>query len=232
MTPIEHTPPVPDDDDEIREADAAAEFGAMLEAFERSQPSRPAPTAAKGGERGARRSTNEELRLGSRVRGRIVSVSGDNLLLDIGGRSEAVADAREFRDEAGVLKVEVGQELELFVVETGEQTLLARAARRGAGGAKGRVSLDAVKQSRAAEVPVRGKVTAVNTGGLAVDVDGVRAFCPLSQIDAAYVEDPAPFVGRVLEFLVTEVDESRQRVIVSRKRLLQREQAEIGRAHV
>ena len=62
MTPIEHTPPVPDDD-EIREADAAAEFGAMLEAFERSQPSRPAPTAAKGGDRGARRSTNDELRL-------------------------------------------------------------------------------------------------------------------------------------------------------------------------
>ena len=137
-----------------------------------------------------------------------------------------------FRSEAGVLKVEVGQELELFVVETGEQTLLARAARRGAGGAKGRVSLDAVKQSRAAEVPVRGKVTAVNTGGLAVDVDGVRAFCPLSQIDAAYVEDPAPFVGRVLEFLVTEVDESRQRVIVSRKRLLQREQAERAQARL
>ena len=94
------------------------------------------------------------------------------------------------------------------------------------------LSLDAVKQSRAAEVPVRGKVTAVNTGGLAVDVDGVRAFCPLSQIDAAYVEDPAPFVGRVLEFLVTEVDESRQRVIVSRKRLLQREQAERAQARL
>jgi len=230
MTPSDHTPPVPDhDDDESQDAQAAAEFGAMLEAFERA---RPGPAAPKAGSASGARKTDEGIRLGSRVRGRIVSISGDSLLLDVGGRSEAVADAREFRQDDGTLTIEVGQELELFVVEAGESLVLARAAKRGAGGAKGRVSLEAVKQSRAAEVPVRGKVTAVNTGGLSVDVDGVRAFCPLSQIDSAYVEDPAPFVGRVLEFLVTEVDESRQRVVVSRKRLLQREQAERAQARL
>lgn len=228
MTPPEHTPPVPEDDDETQDAQAAAEFGAMLEAFERGRPAPAEP--ARGPAAKAGRKAEEGIRLGARVRGRIVAVSGDSLLLDIGGRSEAVADAREFRQDDGTLTVAAGQELELFVVETGESIVLARAAKRGAGGAKGRVSLEAVKQSRAAEVPVRGKVTAVNTGGLSVDVDGVRAFCPLSQIDAAYVEDPAPFVGRVLEFLVTEVDESRQRVVVSRKRLLQREQAERAQA--
>lgn len=230
MTPTEHTPPVhEDDDDEMKDAHAAAEFGAMLEAFEQS---RPAPAAPAAGAKPSARKAEDGLRVGSRVRGRIVSVSGDSLLLDVGGRSEAVADAREFRQDDGTLTVSVGQEIELFVVETGESLVLARAAKRGAAGPKGRVSLEAVKQSRAAEVPVRGKVTAVNTGGLSVDVDGVRAFCPLSQIDAAYVEDPAPFVGRVLEFLVTEVDESRQRVVVSRKKLMQREQAERAQARL
>lgn len=229
MTPTDHTPPVPDDDEELKASQSAAEFGAMLEAFERA---RPAPAVPVAGAKPAGRASGDELRVGSRVRGRVVSVSGDSLLLDVGGRSEAVADAREFRQEDGTLTLDVGQEIELFVVETGESLVLARAAKRGAGGGKGRVSLEAVKQSRAAEVPVRGKVTAVNTGGLSVDVDGVRAFCPLSQIDAAYVEDPAPFVGRVLEFLVTEVDESRQRVVVSRKKLLQREQAERAQARL
>ena len=57
----------------------------------------------------------------------------------------------------------------------------------------------------------------------------MHAFCPLSQIDSVFVEDPAPYVGRVLEFLVTEVDESRHRVVVSRKKLLQREQAQQAR---
>ena len=47
-----------------------------------------------------------------------------------------------------------------------------------------------------------------------------------------FVEDPAPFVGRVLEFLVTEVDESRHRVVLSRKRLLQREHEEQARARL
>jgi small subunit ribosomal protein S1 len=162
--------------------------------------------------------------VGQKVSCRIVAVSGDALLLDIGGRSEAVADAAEFRAEDGTLSVAAGDTVELFIVEVGEQVTLAKVARSKKGGKPGR-SLEGMKQARTAELPVRGKVTAVNTGGLTVDVDGVRAFCPLSQIDVAHVADPAPFVGRVLEFMVTEVDETRQRVVLSRRRVLQREQA-------
>src|SRR5262249_13573877 len=141
-------------------------------------------------------------KVGQRLRCRIVSVSEDSLLLDIGGRSEAVADAREFRGEDGAVTVAAGDTLELFVVEAGEQVALARAAR-----GKQRGSLTAIREAKAAELPVRGKVTGVNTGGLTVMVDGARAFCPLSQMDVQRIEDPAPLVGRVLEFLVTEVDE-------------------------
>jgi small subunit ribosomal protein S1 len=215
-------PPTPsvklDEEDEARVAARTAEFAAALEAFESAQTVAPAP-----GTKPARKKPPAP-RVGLRMRCRIVAVSGDSLLLDIGGRSEAVADAAEFRAEDGTLTVAAGETVELFVVEAGEQVVLAKAARRRAGR-----SLEGVRQARIAELPVRGRVTAVNTGGLTVDVDGVRAFCPLSQIDIARVEDPAPFVGRVLEFLVSEVDESRQRVVISRRRLLQREQAERAR---
>jgi small subunit ribosomal protein S1 len=221
-----HAPPAPavkpDDEDEARTAAGAAEFAAALEAYESTQavPLAPGPRPA--------RKQSPAPRVGQRVSCRIVAVSGDSLLLDIGGRSEAVADASEFRAEDGTLTVAEGQMVELFVVEAGEQVVLAKAARRNKTGKPGR-SLEGVRQARTADLPVRGRVTAVNTGGLTVDVDGVRAFCPLSQIDVARVEDPAPFVGRVLEFLVSEVDESRHRVVVSRRRLLQREQAERAR---
>lgn len=215
-----HASPPPDDEDEARAAAAAAEFAAALESFEGDQPSAAGRAKGAHDEPGAHR-------MGSRVRGRVVSVSGEVLLLDIGGRSEAVGDAREFRDASGATTVAVGDLLELFVVEASEPLVLARAARR-----HGQVSLGALRQARESGLPVRGKVTAVNTGGLAVDVEGVRAFCPLSQIDCQYVEDPAPYVGRVLEFLVTEVDESRARVVVSRKGLLQREQQERARARL
>jgi small subunit ribosomal protein S1 len=220
-------PPTPPDDDEVSESAAAAEFAAALESFERTKgPAAPAPSGA------AARRAQPAIRVGARLACRVVSVSGDTVLFDIGGRSEGVAEAREFRLDDGTLSVAEGQTIELFVVEAGEQVVLARTARTKGGGGKARPSLDGVRQARTAEVPVRGKVTAVNTGGLAVDIDGVRAFCPLSQIDAVFVEDPAPFVGRVLEFLVTEVDESRHRVVVSRKRLLQREHAEQARARL
>lgn len=221
------TPPDPpvkpeDDEDDPSAAAQAAEFAAMLEEFDRQ---RAGPAAGPARRRGRPAAGAEGgPRVGARVRARVVSISGDTVLFDIGGRSEAVGDARAFRNEDGTPTIEPGAELELFVVEAGESIVLSRTARSG-GGARGKVSLEAVRQARAAELPVRGKVTAVNTGGLAVDIDGVRAFCPLSQIDTAFVEDPAPFVGRVFEFLVTEVDESRQRVVVSRKKLLQREQS-------
>ena len=225
MTPDPSTPPLPpdppvpaDEADEIRSAAAAAEFAAQLQAFETTRP------AVTGAATKATRKSAPALRVGSRMSCRIVAVSGDSLLLDIGGRSEAVADAAEFRAEDGTFSVAVGETVELFVVEAGDQVVLAKGARRRAGG-----SLESVRQARKAELPVRGKVTGVNTGGLAVEVDGVKAFCPLSQIDTAHVEDPAPFVGRVLEFLVTEVDESRQRVVLSRRRLLQREQSAIAK---
>lgn len=217
----------PEDEDEAREAAAAADFAAALEAFEKG---RGTPAAGKG--RGGDRAAAPAIRVGARLPCRVVSVSGEVVLLDIGGRSEGVADAREFRLEDGTLTVSEGQTLELFVIEAGEQVVLARTARSKPGSGKAKPSLEAVRQARTSEMPVRGKVSAVNTGGLAVDVDGVRAFCPLSQIDTAFVEDAAPYVGRVLEFLVTEVDESRHRVVVSRKKLLQREQAEQAKARL
>ena len=212
----------PEDEDEAKAAAQAAEFAATLAKFEGE---RGTSTPPAGRKRARATDAGGPPRLGARIKARVLSVNGDTVLFDIGGRSEAVGDARGFKRDDGTLTIEAGAELELFVVESGESIVLARAARGGGGGARGRVSLEAVRQSKTAEVPVRGKVTAVNTGGLAVDIDGVRAFCPLSQIDVAFVEDPAPFVGRVFEFLVTEVDESRQRVVVSRKRLLQREQS-------
>ncbi len=220
-------PRPPADEDDARELVAAEEFAAALETFE--GPPAGAAAAKRGG---PARGAAPAIRVGARLTCRAVSVTADSVLFDIGGRSEGVAEAREFRLEDGTLTVAEGDSVELFVIEAGEQVLLARTARTKAGGGKGKPSLDAVRQARTSDIPVRGKVSAVNTGGLAVEIDGVRAFCPLSQIDTAFVEDPAPYVGRVLEFLVTEVDESRQRVVVSRKKLLQREQAELAKTRL
>ena len=209
--------PTPNDDPG-EDAPAGPDFGAALEAFESAH---PAPAAA-----GDRRETGEP-RVGGRVSGRVVSIGSDTVLVDIGGRSEGVADARVLRAEDGTLAVEVGQELEWFVVGTGEQVQLSRTPRAPAGR-----SLAAVRQAREAGLPVRGRVTSVNKGGLTVDVDGVRAFCPLSQIEEGFVADAAPYVGRALEFRVTEVDEARTRVVLSRRQFLKQQHEAEARERV
>lgn len=81
---------------------------------------------------------------------------------------------------------------------------------------------------------LRGTIVSANKGGLNVDV-GVRGFIPWSQVDLHRVEDPSPYIGRKEEFLVTEFDEEKCQVVLSRARLLkqqQREQAEQVRARL
>jgi small subunit ribosomal protein S1 len=83
-----------------------------------------------------------------------------------------------------------------------------------------------LRAARAAGVPVSGRVTGVNTGGLTVDVGGVRGFCPSSQIDSGFCADPSVYVGRTLEFVVTEVKDGRGGVVLSRKAVLRKAEEE------
>jgi small subunit ribosomal protein S1 len=85
--------------------------------------------------------------------------------------------------------------------------------------------LDAAAESR---MPVDGTVKAVNKGGLVVDVNGVRAFCPVAQIDLNYVADPTTFVGRRLQFRILQWEKGTKNLVVSRRALLQEEREKKG----
>jgi small subunit ribosomal protein S1 len=75
-------------------------------------------------------------------------------------------------------------------------------------------------------VPFEGTVTAQNKGGLEVDLGGLRAFCPASQIDVRFVDDPAQFVGQKLKFRVMEIRGGN--AILSRRALLEEERATLA----
>jgi small subunit ribosomal protein S1 len=189
---------------------ASDEFAEALEEFERSAaPAAAASRAARG------------VKVGAKVKGKVVSVDEHQTLIDFGGRSEAVAEIGQFRNEDGTLRIAVGDVLDLFVVKTGEQVVLAASLRVDSHGA-----LAKVREARAAGVPVNGKVVAVNSGGLAVNIGGVRAFCPMSQIELGFCADPSVYVGRTLEFLVTEMKEGRGGVVLSRRQVLRRVEGE------
>ena len=156
-----------------------------------------------------------------KVKARVVSVGEEHTLFDFGGRSEAVAETRHFRAEDGTPGVKPDDVLELFVVEAGDQVVLAPSIRADA-----HAALRQMREAHAAGVPVSGRVTGLNSGGLEVDLSGERAFCPLSHIESGFCADPSVYVGRTLEFLVTSVGDAKGSVVLSRRQLLRRGEEE------
>lgn len=200
------TPP-PNGSDADTEA-PSAEFAKALEEFER----RPAPAAVD---------PSPEYRVGQKVSAKVVSIGEEHALLDYGGRGEAVADLKGFRDAEGKPRIAVGDTLELFVVQAGEPLTLGAVMPSKSGAALGRL-----REAKSSGVPVSGRVTGLNAGGLTVDLGGARGFCPVSQIELGFCDNPSAYVGKTLEFLVTAVEEGRRGAVLSRRQLLRRGEQE------
>jgi small subunit ribosomal protein S1 len=205
------SPKIPPDPEEPIQG-PSSEFAEALASFEREA----ATPRAEG--------VTGEVVAGARVRGKVVALTGEHALVDIGLRSEASADLAPFRQDDGTLRIAVGDVLDLFVLEAGDQVVLAPSLRPEAG-----AGLERLRQAQAAGMPVSGRVSAINAGGLRVELGGVRGFCPLSQIESGYCAEPAGYVGRTLEFLVTGVEEGKRGVVLSRRELLRRQERDEAR---
>jgi small subunit ribosomal protein S1 len=154
----------------------------------------------------------------------VISIGEDAVFVDLGGKSEGVLALDQVRGPEGELLVKVGDRVEAVVVESsgGAGVVLRRTVARGS------ERQGELEQAFAHQIPVEGLVTAVIKGGFEVQVAGVRAFCPVSQIDAQFVELPDLFVGQRLTFRITRYDSERGRpnLVLSRRVLLEEEQAE------
>jgi len=162
--------------------------------------------------------------VGETVRGRIVSIGADSVFVDLGGKSEGTLDVAEVRDEQGTITVAVGDEIEAKVVSTEEGTPVLRRVIGHGRGAEARAEL---AQAFEHGIPVEGLVTAVNKGGVEVHVAGLRAFCPISQLELRHVDDASGFVGQRLSFRITRYEpgpRGRDNVVLSRRALLEEEQ--------
>lgn len=170
-------------------------------------------SAKQGGGTGRR-----SVRVGEKVRGTIFQLGADTAFVSLegAGKSEAMIELRELKDDEGVLRHGVGDTIEAHVIEAGARgILLSRAI------TKGSANLAILAEARASGMPVEGLVLSVNKGGVEVAVGDVRAFCPISQLDVRFVENPEQFVGEKLQFRVSEVRE--RNVVLSRRALLEEE---------
>lgn len=179
----------------------------------------------EGPETGRSKKKRKEPAVGDEVRGRIISIGRDAAFVDIGAKSDGVIELQQLRDRDGTLTVKEGDELTATVVEVGGPSggvVLKRVF--GGRGAEGSAELEAAFQHG---LPVEGTVTGVNKGGVEVSIGGVRAFCPISQLDSRHVEDAGAFVGQKLRWRITRYEATGRgaNVVVSRRAILDEEQA-------
>lgn len=154
--------------------------------------------------------------VGDKIRGLVVQVGKEAAFVELDGKRQAYIDVNELKGPDGTVTVKVGDTLEASVVmvdESGEVRLGRSFGKTG--------DLAALEQARNANVAIDGKVTGVNKGGLEIDLNGVRAFCPISQADTKFVQDPTQFIGRTLQFMVTDIREGGKNVLLSRRRVLE-----------
>lgn len=161
---------------------------------------------------------------GQIVKGIVVQVGTDEVLVDVGSKSEGVVPFRELSAyEASSPQdiVSLGDEIEVTVVkvEDDEGRLILSKARADA--EKAWVDLQAHLDDGS---PVEGVVREVIKGGLLVDV-GLRAFMPASLVEQGYVEDLSKYIGVEVKSRVIELNRARRKVILSRKAVLEEERA-------
>ena len=159
---------------------------------------------------------------GEVVKGTVLKVTGTEVVVDVGYKSEGVVAVSEFLDEAGEVTVQPGDLVDVLLERTEDREGHIVLSREKAEKMK---IWDEVEKAYAERKVVIGRVIERIKGGLAVDI-GVRAFLPGSQIDVRPVRNLDALRGQELRMRVIKVNKKRGNIVLSRKSLLEEENAE------
>jgi small subunit ribosomal protein S1 len=156
---------------------------------------------------------------GETVSGKVLKISKDTIFVDLGGKSEGIADIQEFLDKGGNLTIKQGDWVEMRVASIRDGIHLTKGMK-----VHGADALEILREAKENLIPVEGRVIRAIKGGFEIDLSGIRAFCPLGQIDIQFCEKPEEHVGARYPFCIMEIKEKGKNIVVSRRMLLEEEQ--------
>jgi len=151
--------------------------------------------------------------------GRIVNIVGDDVVVDVGLKSEGVLSRYEFDDPSAI---DIGDEIKVWLETVESDSGLVVLSKRKADRILNWQRI--IETSREGDV-VKGKVTRKIKGGLLVDI-GVPVFLPASQVDTRRPGDIGEFIGREIEAKILKIDTERRNIVVSRRKLIEEQRAE------
>ena len=162
--------------------------------------------------------TRKEMRIGEVITAEVVAVDHNFVTVNAGLKSESHIPLEEFRSDAGVLDVKIGDfvsvSIEALEDGFGETRLSRDKAKRLAAW----MDLEKALEEGA---KIEGTITGKVKGGLTVMANGIRAFLPGSLVDLRPVKDTTPFEGKTMLFKVIKLDRKRNNVVVSRRAVLE-----------
>lgn len=166
-----------------------------------------------------REEARKDIRRGSRIKGVVVQVKNDEILVDIGGKSEGLLQSNQLMPEEAAdipAHFKVGDEIEVIVLKKENKEGYPILSKKMVDQVLVWEKLAAAKEEG---TPVTGKVVEVVKGGLLVDV-GLRGFVPASLVDIRFVDDLKAYVGKEITAKVLECDRSHNKLLLSVKAVL------------
>ena len=170
------------------------------------------------------------IRTGEIVTGKVIDVKDDEIVLNIGYKSDGIIPRSEYTNESNAdlrKLVQVGDELEAKVVKVNDGEGQVALSYKRLAADKGNKRLEEAFNNQ--EV-LTAKVAQVLDGGLSVVVDEARVFIPASLVSDTYERDLTKYAGQEIEFVITEFNPKRRRVIGDRKQLMVARKAEMQKA--
>lgn len=156
----------------------------------------------------------ENFSVGDKVQATVDKIGEKSIYLIVGSR-EGIADREEYTDKLGELTLSLGETKGFFVTAIRDQQLYL-----GERLNTKEAAMDAVAVSFESGIPIEGRITGLNKGGFEVEIRGVRAFCPISQIQLSFCEEPNEHLGQSYIFRVIEFAEGGKKVVLSRAAIL------------
>ncbi|MCL7487376.1 MAG: 30S ribosomal protein S1 [Desulfobulbaceae bacterium] len=165
---------------------------------------------------------NTVINVGEVAVGKVVDISNDNVLIDVGDKAESYIPLSEFRHEDPDREIKVGDEFEVFIERRKDEGGL-QLSREKAIAIK---VWDKIAQIQEEDETIEGRIESRVKGGMSVDV-GVPAFLPYSQIDLRPVKDLDALIGQTFDFKVLKFNRKRNNVVISRRAILEEKRSKL-----
>ena len=171
---------------------------------------------AEGNMDGLLKEQIESFQRGNILKGKVVGKAGDDVVIDVGLKSEGLVNKGEFENYDAL---EIGDTIEVLLEELEDETGAVRLSKRKADRIRG---WEKIIETKKEDDIVEGKCMRKIKGGLLVDI-GVPVFLPASQVDIRRPSDIGAYIGRTIRAVILKVDEERRNIVISRRRLIEKE---------